>query len=61
MANKFTGFFKDVTVELKKVSWPTRSDLIGSTAVVIVAVMLLGTAIGIWDFMLSNIISFLLK
>ena len=61
MANKFTGFFKDVKVELKKVSWPTRSDLIGSTAVVIMAVMLLGTAIGIWDFMLSNIINFLLK
>jgi len=61
MANKFTGFFKDVKVELKKVSWPTRSELIGSTVVVIVAVMLLATAIGIWDFVLSNIINFLLK
>ena len=61
MANKFTNFFKDVKVELKKVSWPTRNELIGSTAVVIVAVALLGAIIGIWDFILSRAINFLLS
>lgn len=61
VANRVTKFFKDVKVELKKVSWPTKNELIGSTTVVIVAVILLGIAIGIWDFILSRIINFLLR
>jgi preprotein translocase subunit SecE len=59
--NKVTTFISDVKVELKKVSWPTRHDLIGSTIVVIVAVALLASAIGIWDFILSRLINLLLK
>jgi len=30
-------FLKEVRVELKKVTWPGRNEVIGSTAVVIVA------------------------
>lgn len=61
MANKLTVFVKDVKIELKKVAWPTKNELIGSTTVVIIAVILLGIAIGIWDFILSRIINFLLR
>jgi preprotein translocase subunit SecE len=61
MPNKITTFLSDVRVELKKVSWPTRHELIGSTIVVIVAVALLASAIGVWDFCLSRFINFLLK
>ena len=61
MPNKVTKFFKDVKVELQKVSWPTKNELIGSTTVVIVAVIFLGIAIGIWDFILSRVINFLLR
>jgi len=61
MANKVSKFFKDVVLELKKVSWPTKNELIGSATVVIIAVILLGMAIGVWDFILSRSINFLLK
>jgi len=61
MPNKVTTFFKDVKIELGKVSWPTRRELIGSTTIVVVTVAILATLIGIWDFILSNIINFLLR
>jgi len=32
-------FFGDVSSEMKKVTWPTRSEVIGTTAVVIVSTL----------------------
>ncbi len=32
-------FFTDVSLEMKKVTWPTRSEVIGTTAVVIVSTL----------------------
>jgi preprotein translocase subunit SecE len=32
-------FFGDVSAEMKKVTWPTRSEVIGTTAVVIVSTL----------------------
>jgi len=30
-------FFRDVSAEMKKVTWPTRNEVVGTTAVVIVS------------------------
>jgi preprotein translocase subunit SecE len=32
-------FFGDVSSEMKKVTWPTRSEVVGTTAVVIVSTL----------------------
>jgi preprotein translocase subunit SecE len=32
-------FFRDTTSEMKKVTWPTRNEVVGTTAVVIVATL----------------------
>lgn len=61
MPNKITKFFKEVRVEMKKVSWPTRNELMGSTTVVIITVIILGALIGMWDFILSRVINFLIR
>ena len=61
MPNKFAGFFKDVKVEMTKVSWPTRNELAGSTSVVIIAVILLAILIGLWDFVLSSLVNVLIR
>ena len=53
MANKFVGFFNDVKLEMGKVSWSTRDELIGSTIVVIVSLAILSIFIGICDVVLS--------
>jgi len=61
MANKVAGFFKEVQGELKRVSWPSREELIGSTIIVIVLTFILAAFIGGVDFILSMVIRFLVR
>jgi preprotein translocase subunit SecE len=53
MFEKVKKFAADVWIELKKVSWPSRDELRGSTVVVIVAVILISVVIGVVDRILS--------
>ena len=57
MANKVAGFFNDIKLEMQKVSWPTKDELIGSTIVVIVSLAILALFIGICDVVLSKIVN----
>jgi len=41
MFGKIKSFTKDVVVEMKKVSWPTREQLSESTKIVIAATLIL--------------------
>ena len=59
--NKITNFVREVKVELGKVSWSTRSELIASTWVVIVSVAILAVFIGVCDFVLLRVINFILR
>lgn len=54
-------FVNEVKVEMKKVSWSDRNELIGSTGVVIVSTALLAIFIGIADIILSRIVALLLR
>jgi preprotein translocase subunit SecE len=62
---KFTqrtkSFFKEVQIEMKKVTWPTRGELYGSTAVVIACTILLSVAMGLFDGLLGRVTEFLLN
>lgn len=42
-------FLKEARLELKKVSWPTRKELISSTTLVIVVSVLFGVFLGVLD------------
>jgi preprotein translocase subunit SecE len=57
MANKFVNYLKDVKLEMSKVSWSTRDELIGSTIVVLVSLGILSLFIGICDIILSRIVN----
>jgi len=46
-------FLSEVQVELKKCAWPGRSELLDSTGVVIVSVLILGVYIGLCDIVLQ--------
>jgi preprotein translocase subunit SecE len=54
-------FLADAKVELKKVTWPTRKELITTTAVVIVLVILIAFFLGIVDLGLVKIIKTIIK
>jgi preprotein translocase subunit SecE len=49
-------FLREARTELKKVKWPTRKELMASTAVVIVLVLVVSLFLGIVDFGLIKII-----
>jgi preprotein translocase subunit SecE len=55
MLQKVTTYFNEVGQELSKVSWPTREELFGSTAVVIVLCLILAVFIFGVDWILSNL------
>jgi len=59
--NKAAKFVTEVKLELKKVSWPTRRELINSTIVVIISVAILAVFIGVCDLIWSTVINFVIR
>jgi len=55
------NFFNEVLVELKKSAWPTRKELIDSTMIVIVTMVILGVFVAFADFVFVKIIGMLTK
>ena len=60
--NKAFQFFDEVKVELRKASWPwdpkeqgvkKYKEIIDSTIVVVVAMLLLGGYVSLWDLLLN--------
>ena len=54
--NKIGQFLREAKMELKKVKWPTRKELIASTAVVIFLTLVVALFLGLVDFGLIKII-----
>ena len=54
-------FLKEVRTELKKVNWPPKNEVIGSTIVVIVSVFILSFFLGIVDVSLQKLVTYVLK
>ncbi|MCG8641966.1 MAG: preprotein translocase subunit SecE [Desulfobacterales bacterium] len=53
-------FFREVKVELKKVTWPTRKQTTGTTIVVILFVFVVAVFLGIFDYSLSKLVQVVL-
>jgi preprotein translocase subunit SecE len=58
---KTAQFLREVKVELKKVTWPSRKQTIGSTVVVIILVMIISFFLGVVDLGLSNLVRVVLQ
>lgn len=54
-------FFREVAAELKKVTWPTREEMIKLTVIVVAISLLVGAFIGGLDFLLLNLTPLLFK
>ena len=61
MFNRINEFFKEVKIEVKKVVYPSKDELIGSTWVVIIAVVVVSLFLGVVDLGLSKLVSRLLR
>ena len=61
MFGKIKNFFKEVKIELKKVVFPGKDEVIGSTKVVIVLTVIIAVFLGIIDLLLTKIISVVVR
>ncbi|MGB9716684.1 MAG: preprotein translocase subunit SecE [Thermodesulfovibrionales bacterium] len=61
MINKIKEFFREVKIELKKVVFPSRDELIGSTWVVIITVIIISLFLGVVDLGLTKLVGLALR
>jgi preprotein translocase subunit SecE len=61
MFNKLIQFLKEVRTELKRVTWPTRKQVINSTGVVLITVAVVSTFLWIIDISLQGLISRIIR
>lgn len=50
MANKVVNFLRESRSELRKVSWPTREEVVSSVKVVIILTITVSVALGLLDW-----------
>ena len=53
--SKTKVFFRDSWLELKKVIWPTREEVVKMTGFVVFVVVLVGLFIYVWDQVLGQL------
>ncbi|MCX7910349.1 MAG: preprotein translocase subunit SecE [Endomicrobia bacterium] len=58
--NSIIKFINESYIELKKVHWLSKKEVITSSIVVVVLIFIFSIYIGIIDFILARIVSFLL-
>jgi len=59
--NRAIKYFLDSYEELKKVSWPTRKQLIRDTLIVVVSSTVITAFVAVVDFGLSKVLEFLVS
>lgn len=54
--NRFINYLKDTRAEMAHVTWPTRREAIGMTAVVIVLSIATAAYLGFFDYIFSLVL-----
>lgn len=61
MFERISRFLREVRNELSKVTWPSRKEILASTAVVLVFVLISSVYLGAVDWLISWIVRMLLQ
>ncbi|MEW5724929.1 MAG: preprotein translocase subunit SecE [Thermodesulfobacteriota bacterium] len=61
LSAKVRQFFREVRVELRKVTWPSRKETMASTSVILVVVFLVALYLGAVDIILSRALKLLFQ
>jgi preprotein translocase subunit SecE len=59
MWNRWKTFVREVRAEVKKVTWPKRNEVYGTTMVVIVTCIIFGVYLWFVDVVMSRVITWL--
>jgi len=61
MFGKIKNFLKEVKIELKKVVFPTKEEVVGSTKVVLLLVLIVAIFLGFVDLLLSKLVKIVIR
>jgi preprotein translocase subunit SecE len=61
MIDKIKEFYREVKVETKKVVFPSKDELLGSTWVVIITILIVSVFLGIVDLGLTRLVGVALR
>jgi preprotein translocase subunit SecE len=61
MVTGLRNFLEEVRAELKKCSWPARPELVESTVVVIVSVLIVAVFVGASDIILMGVLRMVVR
>ena len=61
MLERMKSFFIEVKTEIKKVVFPSKEEVIGSTKVVVVMVFIIAIFLGLIDLLLTQLIGMVVK
>jgi preprotein translocase subunit SecE len=61
MLDKIKEFLREVKIETKKVVFPTKDELMGSTWVVIITILIISVFLGIVDLTLTKLVGMTLR
>jgi len=53
---KIFTFLKESKAELKKVNWPSREEVLTSTRVVIISILIIAAAIAVMDYLIKTVV-----
>ena len=61
MFGKIKKFIGEIKLEMSKVTWSSRQELVNSTIVVLTAMAFLATFVGIVDFFFSHAVKIIIR
>ncbi len=53
---KIFAFLKESRAELKKVNWPSREEVLTSTRVVIISILVIAAVIALMDYLIKTLV-----
>jgi len=59
--SRFKKFLREVKAELKKVSWPTKQELLSNTGIVFIAVVIVVILIWVMDATFAELLRLIIK
>ena len=61
MINKLTNYIKNSIIELKKVIWPSKKEVIKKTGQVLLISIFVSIFLGIVDFLLTKVLEIVVR
>lgn len=58
---KLKKFFREIRNEIKKITWPTRNQLITASSAVAVIILITGVYFGLLDLVFSRVTNWIIK